>query len=411
MFPTYIAKRIYKSFKGADKISSLAVNISVSGIALGITIIILSLSIITGFKHEIRSKIYGFSSDIRITSLDYSTSFETNPIYVSDSIIQELQNINGIISVQKYSTKPGMIKTSEDFQGIILKGIDEKYDTQYLKSSLIKGEIPNYSNNSENLNIIISQKLSNKLQLDVNDYIYTYYLNNNLKARKLHISGIYNTNINEYDDLLIICDIRLVNKLNDWDSSLVSGLEIRTANKYDTDSIIENIYNSSFFKQNYDDINIQTPEDLYPDIFSWLDVLDMNVIVILILMFGLAIFSIISGLLIIILEKVNMIGILKALGAQNKSIKNIFLNISLYIIGKGLIWGNIIGLLLFYIQYRFHIFKLDPNIYYISYVPMRLNISDLCILNISTIIVSILILTIPSMIVSNVSPTKTIKFD
>lgn len=411
MFPTYIAKKIYKSFKGADKISSLAVNISVSGIALGIAIIILSVSIITGFKHEIKNKIYGFSSDIRVTTLDYSTSFETSPIYINDSTIKEIQGIKGIQYVQKYSTKPGMIKTNEDFQGIILKGINAEYDTKYLKSSLIKGKIPDYNKKIESPDILISQKLANKLKLDINDNIYTYFLSGNLKARKLHISGIYNTNINEYDDLLIICDLKLVNKLNDWNQYHASGLEIKTAGNYKRDSIIEAIYNSSLYKQNYENINIQTPEELYPDIFSWLNVLDMNVIVILILMFGLAIFSIISGLLIIILEKVNMIGILKALGAQNSSIKNIFLNISVYIIGKGLLWGNIIGLVLFYIQYKFHLFKLNPDVYYMNYVPMEISILDLCILNVSTIIIAILILTVPSMIISKISPTRTIKFD
>lgn len=411
MLPVFITKKIYKSLGSSGKISSLAGVISVAGITLGITVILISFAIILGFKGEIKNKIYGFCSDLRLTSLDYSTSYETSPFIVNDSAFNAIASVPGVKHVQRYSTKPGMIKTADNFDGVVLKGVDANYDFNYLESVLVEGTLPDYSANGSENDILVSRTLCDRLDLKLDDRIYVYFIGTTIQARKLRICGIYSTNISNYDNIFIISSLDLVNKLNRWDSDMVSGLEIDLASLPLTEDVVSGIYSVVDSFSNDVPVTLRTPEDLHPDIFSWLDILDMNVLVILILMFGLSFFTIISGLLIIILEKVSMIGTLKALGANNSTIKKIFLGISSMIVVRGLLIGNAITLVIYVIQNRFHLLHLDSSVYYIDYVPMQLTVWHVILLNAVTLVFSILVLLIPSAVISRISPTKTIRFD
>lgn len=411
MLPVFITKKIYKSLGSSGKISSLAGVISVAGITLGITVILISFAIILGFKGEIKNKIYGFCSDLRLTSLDYSTSYETSPVIVNDSAFNAIASVPGVKHVQRYSTKPGMIKTADNFDGVVLKGVDGNYDFSYLESVLVEGTLPDYSANGSKNDILVSRTLCDRLGLKLDDRIYVYFIGTTIQARKLRICGIYSTNISNYDNIFIISSLDLVNKLNRWDSDMVSGLEIDLASLPLTEDVVSGIYSVVDSFSNDVPVTLRTPEDLHPDIFSWLDILDMNVLVILILMFGLSFFTIISGLLIIILEKVSMIGTLKALGANNSTIKKIFLGISSMIVVRGLLIGNAITLVIYVIQNRFHLLHLDSSVYYIDYVPMQLTVWHVILLNAVTLVFSVLVLLIPSAVISRISPTKTIRFD
>lgn len=411
MFPLFVAKKIYGSIGTSGKVSSLASHISVAGIALGISVILLSFAIILGFKGEIKHKIYGFCSDLHVSALDYSTSFETSPLTVSDSLFSAIEHTDGIDHVQRYTTKPGMIKMTDSFHGIVLKGIGSEYDTGYIEKSMVSGSIPSYSTGSISNEVLVSGTLSRMLGINAGDDIYTYFIGKSVQARKLHVSGIYQTGISNYDNLFLIADIGLVNRLNRWDSNMVSGLEISLSPGTVPQTVMPAVSSAFNDGKEVTPVDIMTPEDIHPDIFSWLDILDMNVLVILILMFGLSFFTIVSGLLIIILERVSMIGTLKALGASNRQIKQIFLNISSIIIFKGLVTGNVIAFAVYLIQSSTHILRLDPAVYYIDYVPMHLPAGYIIGLNLLTLVLSLLVLMIPAIIISRISPTKSIRFD
>jgi len=410
----FIAKRIYKGTKGEKKVSPPAVRIAIISIALGLTVMILSVSIVIGFKQEVRNKIIGFGSHIQITNFDNNTSHETQPIAISDSLLRAIQGMPNIKHVEKFATKPGIIKTEEDFQGIVVKGIGEDFNWSFFKQNLIEGTTPDITSEKTTNDVVISQTLSNKLHLKLGDSFNTFFfVNQNMRPRKFNIVGIYQTNFSEYDKLFIISDIKHVRKLNDWEEDMVSGLEILVE---DYNQLDQTTYDLAYLLSAERDrlgnaFYVRSIKQLNPMIFSWLDLLDVNVMIILILMLVVPGFTTISGLLIIILEKTNMIGILKAMGQNNKSIRKIFLYVSFFLIGKGLFWGNIIGLTFCFLQKYFGIIKLDPQNYYISVVPVEINFWHIILLNILTLVISMLILIGPSYIISKISPAKTIRFE
>lgn len=412
-FEFFIAKRIYFNSDRKRQVAKPAIRIATIGMALGLVIMIISLCVVMGFKREVRSKVIGFGSHIQISNFRSSQSYETLPIAAGDSLLSALEQIEGVSHVQRYATKPGMIKTEDNFQGMVLKGVGQEYDLTFLRNHLIEGEIPAFTDSIASNQILISSALSKKLHVKLGDALYTYYIQENIRARKLKIAGIYETNFSDYDNLFVIGDIYTVTRLNKWEKDQASGIEVQITNYDDlenmayqvsshTDALVDR-YGNTYYTQ--------TIEDLNPQLFAWLGVLDLNVWVILILMLGVAGFSMISGLLIIILERTNMIGILKALGDTNRSIRTIFLYFSAFIIGKGMLWGNLIGLAVCYIQYQWHVVKLDPVNYYIDSVPIYFNGWIWLILNLSTLLVSILILIGPSYLISRIHPAKSIRFE
>lgn len=409
----FIAKRIYFHSDLKKQVAKPAICIAIIGMALGLVIMIISLSVVMGFKREVSSKVIGFGSHIQISNFRSNQSYETLPVVADDSLRSVLVHIGGVSHVQRYATKPGMIKTEDYFQGMVLKGVGQEYDMTFMRNHLVEGEIPIFTDSVASNRILISRSLANKLHIRLGDVLYTYYIQETIRARKLKVAGIYETNFSDYDNLFVIGDIYTVNHLNKWEKDQASGIEIKVTNYDELENIAYKVadYTDSMVDRHGNTYYTQTIEELTPQLFAWLGVLDLNVWVILILMLGVAGFSMISGLLIIILERTNMIGVLKALGSTNCSIRKIFLYFSVFIIGKGMLWGNIIGLSLCYVQYQWRAVKLDPTNYYIDSVPIYFNVWIWLILNIFTLVVAVLILIGPSFLISRIHPAKSIRFE
>lgn len=409
----FIARRIYKDNEGGKEVSKPAIRIAMAGIAIGLAVMIVSVAVVIGFKHQVRDKVIGLSSDILVTSMDEAQAYQTTPVAGGDSLVQVLRDLPSVSHVQRYASKPGMIMTADNFQGMLLKGIAQEYDIAFLQNHLLEGEIPAFTDSTASNKVLVSKTIADRLSLKPGDNLYTYYLENNIRARRLTVSGIYQTNFSAYDDLFLITDLYTVVRLNNWEKDQVGGLEIEVGDYALLEQVNDNIrsllgeksdrYGNMYYSR--------TVEEVYPQIFAWLDLLDVNVWVILILMVGVAGFTMISGLLIIILERTNMIGVLKALGADNTSVRRIFLSFSVLLIRKGMLWGNVVALSFCILQYYFKIVKLDPATYYVDSVPVELNIGVWLLLNICTLAVSVLMLVGPSYLVSRIHPARSVRFE
>ena len=404
---------IHFSKEGDREVTPPAVRIAMIGIALGLAVMILSVAIVIGFKKEVRNKVIGFGSHIQITNFDSNSSYESQPIAVSDTLLNALDAFPGIRHVEKFATKLGILKTDQDFQGIVLKGVDTDYDWTFFKDNLKEGEIFTIQPDKNSTDVIISKYLSDLLGLKVGDSFLTYFVQDDVRARKFTITGIYETGFLDYDKMFVIADIKQIRRLNGWDKDQVSGLELQVDDYDRLDQVAEDIYFDLTERQdrNGNTFYARSIKELNPMIFNWLDVLDINVVVILALMLSVAGFTMISGLLIIILERTNMIGILKALGQNNNSIRKIFLYVSFFLIGKGMLWGNIIGISLCLLQSHFHIIQLDPSIYYLDAVPIDLSLFSLFLLNIGTLAASMLMMLGPSYLITKIDPAKSIRFE
>lgn len=407
----YIAKRIHFQ-EGKKNVSRPAVRIATIAIALGLAVMILSVAVVIGFKNEIRNKIIGFGGHIQVVNYDNNNTYEMNPIEIDSTFRKKIKSIQGVNLVQNFVTKPGIIKTKSEFQGIIIKGIDADFNWDFFKANLIEGDILKITNDTLKNEIVISKYLSELLGLKIGDSFFTYFIQDQVRARKFKIKGIYATNFVEYDKLFIITDLRHVQNLNNWKENQISGFEL-VINDFDKidetgDNINDFISKSSIYNNLY---FTQTIKQLNPQIFGWLDLLDMNVWVILFLMLAVAGFNMISGLLILILERTNMIGIFKSLGATNWSIRKIFLYHSFFLIGKGMIWGNLIGLLICAIQYFTGLIPLDPEAYYVTSVPINFNWIYILALNVGTLIASLLMMIGPSYLITKILPSKIIRYE
>ena len=410
----FVAQRIYRSREGEKEVSKPAVLIARWGIAIGLAVMIVAVAVVVGFKHEVRDKVVGIGSDIAITNFDAQKSYETMPIAAGDSLMEALRAQQGVKHVQRYSTKPGMIMTDDNFLGMVLKGVSQEYDWTFLRKHLQEGEIPVFSDSASTNRTLISRTIANKLHLKLGDKLYTYYISgDNVRARRLEVAGIYQTNFSIYDDMFLLTDLYTVNRLNAWQKDQVSGIELEVTDPAQLEAIKEGIRTQvDMVKDKYGGTYYtQSVEEQNPQIFAWLDLLDMNVWVILILMTGGAGFTMISGLLIIILERTNLIGVLKALGADNLAIRKVFLSFSVFLIGKGMLWGNVIGLAFVGVQSFFRPFKLDPTTYYVDSVPVEFNVWWWVLLNVCTLVVSVLMLVGPSYLIAHIHPAKSIRFE
>ena len=410
----FIAKRLYKGDKKNEKrVSSPAVSIAVAGIALGLTVMILSVCIVIGFKKEIRGKVIGFGSHIQITSFENNSSYELNPIAISDTLLGKLYSNPQIKHVQPYIIKPGIIKTEDNFQGVVLKGVDENYDWNFFKKNMIEGHIIEPNDTSSINQAIISKDIANKLHLKLGDKFNTYFVQEPVRARRFEITGIYQTNFEDYDKLYILTDMNLLARLNQWEDDYASGMEVLVKDYNQLDLTTQNLFFDMAAHRDKlgNTLYTRSIKDINPIIFDWLNLLDMNVWIIIILMLIVSGFTMISGLLIIILERTNMIGILKAVGARDYNIRKIFLYLSSFLILKGLFWGNIIALVICFAQKYLHIIKLNPEVYYTTYVPVDINLWNILIINVGTLIVSLLMMIGPSYLIAKISPAKSIKFE
>lgn len=410
----FIARRIYKGEKKNDKhVSSPAIKIAIAGIALGLAVMIVAVCIIVGFKKEIRGKVIGFGSHIQITAFETNVSYDHTPIAISDSLINILNSNPEIRHIQEFITKPGIIKTEDDFMGVVLKGVSESYDWDFFITNLLEGEIIDTHDTTGVNQAIISKSIADKLQLKKGDKFTCYFIQDPVRARRFDIIGIYETNFEDYDQLFILTDKEILGNLNEWEPDMASGIEVLVKDYDNLDLIAQDLF---FEMASYKDrlgnsLYTRSIKDINPMIFNWLQLLDMNVWVIIILMLIVSGFTMISGLLIIILERTNMIGILKSMGANDFSIRKVFLYLSAFLIGRGMLWGNVIALIFCFVQDKFTILKLDPSTYYLTSVPIDINPFYIILLNAGTLLVSLLMMIGPSYLVAKITPAKSIMFE
>ena len=412
----FIARRIFFARGTSRKFSESIVSFAVFGIAFGLFVMVLSVAIVTGFKKEIRNKVIGFGSHIQLVNFDSNSSYETIPVQENQPWLQEVRNLKGIKSIQRFATKPGIIKTDDEIHGIVLKGVAPDFDWTFFKENLVEGSVFSVSDSFKTDDVLISKQVASLLKLKVGDPLYTYFLNeetNSQKMRKFRICGIFSTSLEEFDRLFVLADISHVRKLNDWKPDQISGFEISINDFSEIKTLTQQIRNLTL-RYSKEDETVLRPIAItskYPQIFDWLNLLDMNVWIILGLIILVAGFNMVSGLLILMLERTTMIGVLKAVGTGNWSIRKIFIYISTFLIVRGMFWGNVAAVAFCLIQAKFGIFKLDPASYYLNTVPVNLKISHLLMLNAGTVIVTLLMLLVPSWYVTRIEPDKAIRFD
>ena len=415
-FELFLARKVHFSkTAGNRQATPPAIRVAMIGIAMGLATMIIAVAIIIGFKKEIRNKVIGFGAHIQITNFDSNTSYETTPIMVSDTLLMELQAYPGIRHVEPFATKWGILKTENDFQGIVLKGIDEHFDWTFFRQHLKEGDVFTVDPENPATDVIISRYLADLLNLKCDDSFLAYFVQtiDDIRVRRLHIRGIYETGFIDYDKVFVYADIKQVRRLNGWDDDAVSGLELFVNDYNSLDEITDNLYFHLIHKQDRagNTYYVRSIKDLNLMIFNWLGVLDINVVIILILMMAVSGFTMISGLLIIILERTNMIGVLKALGQNNRSIRSVFLYISFFLIGKGMIWGNVIGLMICFVQSEFRLIRLEPSDYYLDAVPIDLNFTNWFLINLGALVVSLLMMLGPSYLITKINPARTMHFE
>jgi len=409
----FIAKRIIGSKGERKRFSSSIVGIATFGIALGLAVMIVAVAIVTGFKNEISNKVIGFGSHIQVVNMDSNTSYETTPVDRNLPVIDQIRNVPEVKKIQMFAIKAGIIKTEENIQGAVLKGTGPDYDWSFMNENIIEGAPITVTDSARTNNVLISESISGMLGLKVGDSFNMYFIQDPPRARKFTIAGIYRTSLVEFDKLYIYADIRHVQRLNNWEPNQVSGYEIMLHSIHDADRATRKIRDitSLDFTQDLSRLKVVPIQEKYSQIFDWLNLQDMNVIIIILLMVIVAGFNMISGLLILILERTNMIGILKGLGTVDASIRRIFLYQSGYLALKGLLWGNLIGIVICFLQFKFNLVTLDPESYYLDTVPINFNAFHILLLNLGTLASTLLFLLIPSMIIARVSPEKSIRFN
>ena len=413
-YPLFIARKIYNGGDKTRKVSKPAIRIATIGVAIGLAVMIISVSVVLGFKHSIRDKVIGFGSDITVADFLTLQGSEQYPIQINDSLIRALKSTPGIKHVQRYAYTQGILKTNDDFLGVLLKGVGPEFDSTFIHSNMIEGTLPKFSDSESHQKIVISKTIADKLNLKVGQRLFAYFINKQgVRTRKFTITVIYATNMKQFDSQICFTDLYTINKLNGWEPDQYSGAELQVNDFSQLNLITMRILNKvkntvDHYGETYSAENIT---EMNPQIFSWLDLMDMNVWIILALMTAVAGVTMISGLLIIILEHTQMIGILKALGSRNRQIRHIFLWFSTFIIGRGLLFGNIIGLGCILLQKWLGLITLDPQTYYVSVVPVEINIPLIIALNLATLLICIIVLIAPSYLISHIHPAKSMHYE
>lgn len=413
-FSFFIAHKLYKDKGGRQHVSRPAITIATAGVAIGLVVMLLSVFVVLGFKHTIRDKVIGFGSHIQVTNFMTQMSSDQAPIAMNDSMIKVIGGIEGVKHVERFAYKQGILKTDSDFLGVMFEGVAQEYDTTFIHQNMVAGSIPKFSDSQSGNHILISQNIADKLKVNAGDRIFAYFIDENgVRMRRFTIQGIYQTNLSQYDQVMCFADLYTTVKLNAWQPDQVSGAAITVNDFKQLDEVesrfVEKINRTEDrYGETY---ATQTIRDINPQIFSWLDLLDMNVWIILVLMVSVTGVTMISGLLIIILERTTMIGVLKALGTRNKTIRHIFLWFAAFIIGRALLIGNAIAHGMALLQQWTGIIKLDPATYYVSTVPVEINIPLLIILNVATLLISLFVLIAPSYLISHIHPAKSMRYE
>lgn len=414
MLPFFLARKIYGSGDNSKKVSKPAIRIATMGVAIGLAVMIVTVAVVLGFKHTIRDKAIGFGCHIQVENFLAMQSSDNYAVCIDDSLMRILRGIEGVGHVERYAMTQGILKTDSDFLGIAFKGIGEEYDTRFLADNLVEGEMPRFSGKNGSNKIIVSKTIADKLHLKAGDRVFAYFIgSDDVRARRFTVSGIYETNMSHFDKILCFADLYTVAKINGWEERLCSGAEITVSDFRQTDAVAQRMVDKVNRTTDHagNTLSSQTIFEAYPQIFTWLGLLDMNVWIILALMMCVAGFTMISGLLIIILERTQMIGVLKALGARNSTVRHTFIWFSVFIIGRGVILGNIIGLGLVLLQRYTGLVALDPQTYYVNEVPVELNVPLILAINAGTLLISVLVLVAPSYLVAHIQPSKSMRYE
>lgn len=396
---------MFSQKKAEGQLTKPILRITMLAIALGIAVMLISIAVLKGFQSEITKKISGFGAHIQIKPLTQNSSPDGDPFYANQSFVTTIKAIDGVTNIQAYATKPAIIKADEDIEGILLKGVDKNYNWNYFKEKLISGRLPQFSDTNKSNDILISAQLAAKLKLKLNNNAFLYFIQQPPRVRKLNICGIYKTGLEEFDAKYAFADIAHIQKLNNWGNDSIAGYEILI----DDFNKLEKINAQVSEALPYDFISLNIKQ-VFPQLFDWLGLQDMNVIVILIIMTVVCVINMISGLLIIILERTQFIGMLKSMGASNWMVRKIFIYHAISVVGKGMLWGNIFGIGLCALQYFFHIIKLDEASYYVSYVPVLLDPFMILSVNVVTLLICTLAMLIPSLLITKITPIKAIRF-
>ena len=413
-FPLFIAKRLYSEQGDKRKVSRPAIHIATAGVAIGLAVMIISVCVVLGFKHTIRDKVIGFGSHIQVADFLTLQQMEQYPIVIDDSMTNVLRHIPDVAHVQRFAMKEGILKTDSDFLGVAFKGVGPDFDSTFIHSNMVEGSIPHFSDSVSHNQILVSQLMADKLHLKSGQRIFAYFFDNNgVRTRRFTIAGIYQTNLKKYDETIVFTDLYTAVKLNGWESDQASGAELSVNNFDNLDEVESRVLSKvkgtvDHYGETYSSATIK---ELNPQIFQWLDLMDLNVWIILALMLIVAGVTMISGLLIIILERTSMIGILKALGARNKTIRHTFMWFAVFIIGKGMLIGNVLSLGLLALQQAFGIIKLDAQTYYVSTVPVEINALYIVALNVATLLISVFMLVAPSYLISHIHPAKSMRYE
>jgi lipoprotein-releasing system permease protein len=403
----FIAFRLIRGkFNNTKKLSGPLYRISILAIALSVAVMIISLAVLDGFQHEITTKVIGFGAHIQLNKYDNNNSFEPQPIKVKADYLKELNNIPGVSKTSLYAIKAGILKTEDEVEGVILKGVSKNFEGDFFKKHLISGKLFNANSNVKNDSVIISKVLADKFNFKVNEKVIVYFIQNPARVRKFIIAGIYNTGLEDFDNKYLLCDVRHIQKLNNWDSTQFAGVEVSIKDFKNLDVITSQI--NEIIPADWIASSIV---EQFPQLFDWLRLQDINVQVIIILMTLVAIVNMVTALIILILENTKLIGILKAFGMNNQQLQKVFLYQVAAIVGKGLLYGNISALALCFLQLKFHFIKLDETSYYIAYVPIQLNWSLIILVNLGTFIICTIALLVPSRLVAKISPIKAIRYN
>ena len=394
-----------------------AVHIATAGVAVGLAVMILSVCLVKGFQGEVAAKLAGFASHIEVLDLNSQTDADNHPITADAALMDVVKKTTQAETVQRVSVKIGVMKTHDDFSGIMLKGIGKEYDKKFIRSCMVEGKFPDFGSNADAINqIVLSRQIAEMLHLKVGDKVYVYFFTNTIKQRRFEIAGIYETHLQQFDKNFVWTDLQTINQLNDWGEEQCSLLEVKLQNFDDLEERTAKLgdavtaYKNSHQITNLSVMSIRDNPRTRP-VLSWLELLDLNVMVILVIMLCVAGVTMISGLLILILERTTAIGVLKALGASNRRIRRIFLVYAGHILVRGMVIGNVFAFLLALLQSQFHLVRLDPATYYVDAVPLAYDPVWLIGINLATLLITLLTLVLPAFIVSVVQPAKTIRFD
>ncbi|SFB82340.1 lipoprotein-releasing system permease protein [Flexibacter flexilis DSM 6793] len=400
----FIAKRLEN--QDAHAFSATVIRIATGSIALGVAVMLVAFGVLEGFRQNISQKVFSFAAHLNVTTFNGNNYYEEQPISTLEKGVAAIKHLPDVAAVQSYVFKPALLKTKEAVQGIVIKGIDANFYSPAFAPNMTAGRLPNTADTNHVTEVVISKKLANMLLLKPSDEVIMYFMQNPTRLRKVQIVGIYDTGMEEFDESIVLGNARMLRQINAWPDSLSSGVEVFGKN-FDQ---LEQLHNEVANLLPYYMSAIKVT-DQHIQIFEWLEMIGRNVDILLVLITVVACFSIISSLLIMILERTRMIGVLKALGATDAQIRGIFLWSGLKLTARGLLFGNVIGLGVCALQYYFKIIPLDPENYYMYFVPIEWNIWPILSLNVMTIVIAALVLLLPTRVIASIQPIKAIKFD